>query len=80
VLPLLVRGRSPAFDLLAGALWAAGLVAAHAALADLLASTSAVPDARGAVAGAVIGALGAVAASAAVARRDPPGALPAVAP
>ena len=38
VLPLLVRGRWPmAVDFLGAALWVAGLIAAHVALADLLA-------------------------------------------
>lgn len=61
LLPLLVRGRMLALDLVAGGLWAAGLVGAHRALGDLLASTTELPDARGATAGAVLGATVAVA-------------------
>jgi len=68
VLPLLVRGRSTALDLGAAALWAAGLIAAHGALADVMVSSAARPDARGAVAGAVLGALAAAAAATVFAR------------
>ena len=57
VLPLLVRGRYAALDLLAAALWAAGLVVAHGALGDLLAATTELDRARGAVAGACLGAV-----------------------
>jgi len=71
VLGLLVRGRSIALDLAVGGLWAIGLVVAHVALGDLLASTGALPDARGSVAGAFLGALGAVAGARMLARRDP---------
>jgi len=38
-------------------LWAAALVAAHAALGDLLAATTQLDHARGAVAGAALGAV-----------------------
>ena len=41
LLPLVVRGRWLAVDLLGAALWAAGLIAAHIALADVLAGTTA---------------------------------------
>ena len=53
LLPLVVRGRWLALDLLGAGLWAAGLIAAHAALGDLLAATTALDQARGAVAGAI---------------------------
>jgi eukaryotic-like serine/threonine-protein kinase len=51
--PLLVRGRWLSMDLLAAGLWAAGLIVAHAALGDMLAATTALGEARGAVAGAL---------------------------
>jgi len=51
LLPLLVRGRWLAVDLFGALLWACGLVAAHVALGDLLATTTALDAARGAVAG-----------------------------
>jgi hypothetical protein len=57
ILPLVVRGRWLAVDLLGAALWAGGLAACHVALGDLLATTTALEQARGAVSGAVIGAL-----------------------
>lgn len=60
VLPLLARGRYAALDLTVAALWVAGLVVAHEALGDLLAMTTEVPRARGAVAGAALGGLVAV--------------------
>jgi hypothetical protein len=63
VLPLVVRGRFLALDLIGAAAWAAGLVAAHFALGDLLASTTSLDEARGAVAGAVLGAVAYLAAS-----------------
>jgi hypothetical protein len=53
LLPLVVRGRWLVVDLLGAGLWAAGLVAAHAALADMLAATTALDQARGAAAGAI---------------------------
>jgi eukaryotic-like serine/threonine-protein kinase len=61
LLPLLVRGRFLALDVIAAGAWAAGLVAAHAGLADLLAATTALDAPRGAAAGAVCGAFVAVA-------------------
>jgi hypothetical protein len=64
LLPLMVRGRYIALDLLAAALWAAGLAAALSALGDVLAATTALSQPRGAAAGAVLGALMAVAAGA----------------
>jgi hypothetical protein len=51
--PLLVRGRWLAMDLIGAGLWAAGLIVAHAALGDMLAATTALGEARGAVAGSV---------------------------
>jgi hypothetical protein len=53
LLPLLVRGRWLALDLFGAGLWACGLIAAHVALGDLLATTTALDSARGAVAGSV---------------------------
>jgi hypothetical protein len=41
----------------AACVWAAGLVAAHGALGDLLAATTELDQARGAVAGACLGAV-----------------------
>jgi hypothetical protein len=63
LLPLVVRGRWLGFDLLGAALWAAGLMAAHAALGDMLAATTALDQARGAAAGSVGAALVALAVS-----------------
>jgi eukaryotic-like serine/threonine-protein kinase len=57
ILPLVVRGRWLTVDLLGATLWAGGLAACHVALGDLLAATTALDQARGAVSGAVIGAL-----------------------
>jgi eukaryotic-like serine/threonine-protein kinase len=57
LLPLVVRGRWLAVDLLGAALWTAGLVAAHTALGDMLAATTALDEARGIAAGAVGAAL-----------------------
>ncbi len=63
LLPLVVRGRWLAVDLLGAGLWAAGLLTAHAALGDMLAATTALDQARGAVAGAIGAALVVVAVS-----------------
>ncbi len=79
LLPFLVRGRSTGVDLAAGSLWAVGLLLAHSALGDLLASSGGLSDARGAVAGTLIGAVAAVAAAAALARREAPVHPPAMA-
>ncbi len=73
VLPLLVRGRSTGLDLAAATLWAVGLVGAHAALGDLMASSGGLSDARGAVVGTLLGAAAAVAAATALARRPASG-------
>jgi eukaryotic-like serine/threonine-protein kinase len=63
LLPLVVRGRWLALDLLGAGLWAAGLIVAHLALGDLLAGATAFDEARGAAAGAVGAALVALAVS-----------------
>jgi eukaryotic-like serine/threonine-protein kinase len=73
VLPLLVRGRSTGLDLAAATAWAIGLVGAHAALGDLMASSGGLTDARGAVLGTLLGAAAAVAAATALARRPASG-------
>jgi eukaryotic-like serine/threonine-protein kinase len=57
VLPLVVRGRWLAVDLMGAALCAAGLVAAHVALGDALAADVALDQPRGAVAGGIAAAL-----------------------
>ena len=64
VLPLVLRGRSLAIDLVVAAAWAAALVAAHAGLADMLAATTHLDEARGAAAGALLGVLAATAVTA----------------
>ena len=78
VLPVLVRGRSLALDLIAAAVWAAVLVAAHAAASDLLAASVELDQARGAVGGAVLAGVVAVGAAAVgvLARPVDPEALP----
>jgi hypothetical protein len=63
-LPLLVRGRSALLDLAAASIWSAGLFAAAPALDAGLALHTAQPGARGALLGAVLGGLAAVAARA----------------
>ena len=63
LLPLVVRGRYPALDLLAAAVWAAGLVGAQGALGDLRAATTELDHARGAVVGACLGAVVALSAT-----------------
>jgi eukaryotic-like serine/threonine-protein kinase len=57
LLPLAVRGRWIALDLIGAGLWTAGLIAAHVALGDVLAADVALEQARGAVAGAIVAAL-----------------------
>jgi hypothetical protein len=64
MLPFCVRGRSLVLDLLGAALWAAALVAAHAAAADLLASSVELDQARGAVGGSILAAVVAIGAAA----------------
>jgi hypothetical protein len=63
LLPLVVRGRWLAMDLLGAGLWAAGVLLALAALGDLLASTTALAQARGAIPGTIGAGLVAVAVS-----------------
>ncbi len=64
VLPFVVRGRSLALDVLGASAWAAALVAAHAAVSDLVASSVELDQARGAVGGAILAVVLAVAAAA----------------
>jgi hypothetical protein len=61
VFPLVVRGRNLVLDVLAAAVWAAGLVAAHQGIAELAASDIPLDMARGGAAGPAIGAAVAVA-------------------
>jgi len=63
VLPLVLRGRWLAADLVGAAAWSIGLMAALAAVGDLVGATGASAEARGAVAGSLAGALVAVAIS-----------------
>ena len=63
-LPFVVRGRSLALDVLGAALWAAALVTAHAGVADMVASSVELDQARGAVGGAILAVVVAVAAAA----------------
>jgi len=63
LLPLAVRGRWLAMDLLGAGLWAAGLLLALAALGDLLAPTTALAQARGGIPGTIMAGLIAVAVS-----------------
>jgi eukaryotic-like serine/threonine-protein kinase len=69
LLPLAVRGRWIALDLIGAGLWTAGLIAAQVALGDVLAADVALEQARGAVAGAIVAALVVVS----VSRIAPPG-------
>ncbi len=62
-LPFLVRGRSLAVDLAGAAIWAAGLAACQAVLFGLMDGYVESPDARGATAGAVVGAIFAITAA-----------------
>ena len=64
VLPLIVRGRSAALDLIAAAVWTAGLAVAASRVDSGLGSALAHPSPRGAVLGAVLGAMIAIAARA----------------
>ena len=64
VLPLVVRGRSLALDIAGAVVWGALLTGAHRAVAELAGSHIHGTDARGAAAGAALGALAAVAARA----------------
>jgi hypothetical protein len=73
VLPVVVRGRYIALDLLAAGLWSAALAAALIALGDALAATTALGEPRGALAGALLGGLLAVAAATVRVPADPQG-------
>jgi hypothetical protein len=64
VLPFVVRGRSLSFDLLGASAWAVALVTAHAAVSDLVAASVELDQARGAVGGAILAVVVAVAAAA----------------
>jgi hypothetical protein len=64
LLPVIVRGRSAALDVLAAALWSAGLLLAAARLDSGLGGALEHPSPRGAVLGAVLGAMIAIAARA----------------
>jgi eukaryotic-like serine/threonine-protein kinase len=70
VLPLVIRGRWLAVDLVGAGLWVAGLVVAHIALGDALAADVARDSARGAVAGPLLGAIVALSVSQVVAPAD----------
>jgi len=63
VLPFAVRGRSLVIDCAGAALWAAGLTICMAAAGDLVAASGELPEARGATAGAVLGAVSAIVAA-----------------
>ena len=63
VLPLLLRGRWLAMDCVGAAIWAAGMMVALAAVGDLMTGAAVLEQARGAVAGALVGAVAAVAVS-----------------
>jgi eukaryotic-like serine/threonine-protein kinase len=60
LLPFVLRGRWLALDLVGAGVWAAGLVALHFALGDLLAASTALDSARGGAAGPAFAALVAV--------------------
>lgn len=64
LLPVLVRGRAAAVDIVAATAWAAGLAAATQAIAGALAWDGGAPSARGATAGAILAAAVAVGANA----------------
>jgi eukaryotic-like serine/threonine-protein kinase len=66
-LPLVIRGRWLAVDLVGAGLWVVGLVVAHMALGDALAADVARDSARGAVAGPLLGAIVALSVSQVVA-------------
>ena len=63
-LPLLVRGRSAALDVIAAVVWSAALASAAPLVDGGLAAHAAHPSPRGAVLGAILGAMFAVAARA----------------
>jgi hypothetical protein len=72
LLPVLVRGRALPLDVIGASIWAAGLVAAHSALAQLMAPDVPLDAARGLIAGAVLGVVVAVAAAGAGLVSPPP--------
>jgi len=59
-----VRGTRAAFDIVAATMWSAALVSAAPVVASGIAAHAAMPSPRGAVAGAVLGAVVAVGARA----------------
>ena len=63
LLPLLVRGRALILDVLGAAIWAAGLVVAHSAMAGVRPSDALVDEPRGLIAGALLALVVAVAAA-----------------
>src|SRR3954470_5547258 len=63
LLPVLVRGRALVLDVLGAGIWAAGLIAAHGALGQIVAPDVPLDTARGAIAGGLLAAVLAVAAA-----------------
>ena len=63
LLPVLVRGRALILDIAGAAIWAAGLIAAHSALGQLIAPDVPLDTARGAILGGVLAAVLAVTAA-----------------
>jgi hypothetical protein len=63
LLPLVVRGRALVLDIIGAAVWAAGLAAAHVALADVIAPDVPLDEPRGLIAGTILAAIVAVAAA-----------------
>jgi hypothetical protein len=68
-LGVLVRGRSAGMDIVGAVLWGVALILSHEWLSDLLVGVVPAPGPRGAVAGAVLGAVVAFVAAAALRRR-----------
>jgi eukaryotic-like serine/threonine-protein kinase len=68
-LGVMVRGRSAGMDVVGAVLWAVALILSHEWLSDLLVGVVPAPGPRGAVAGAVLGAVVAFVAAAALRRR-----------
>jgi len=63
LLPVLVRGRALVLDVIGAGIWAAGLIAAHSALGQLMGADVPLDTARGAIAGGLLAAVLAVAAA-----------------
>lgn len=63
LLPVLVRGRALVLDVIGAGIWAAGLIAAHGALGQLMAADVPLDTARGAIAGGLLAVVLAVAAA-----------------